>query len=412
LGFICILVLGICDLNFSFSSNLILNILMEKIVIIGGGGTGAALAHDLSLRGFEVSLFERGELLSGTTGRHHGLLHSGARYAVHDPAAARECIQENKILRRIAPQALEQNDGLFVALDENDLAFKPLFLENCRAAGIPTRELSAQQALALEPELNPNLRAAIQVPDATIDAWRLPLHFFATARANGARIHNFSEVIGFDQANGTVTGIRVLDHRRQREHDIRGDVFINAAGAWAGKISALAGVQVPILPGPGVMVAVHSRLTNMVINRLHRAGEGDILVPQRQLTILGTSIWLAEDPDLVELPREHRQRLIDLCAKLVPAVKGAKVHSVWHAVRPLIALSGADNPLEISRDFDCFDHRETDNLAGLVTVIGGKATTLRLMAEKTADLICSQTGHNIACETKTTRLMNYRDFYK
>ena len=385
---------------------------MEKIVIIGGGGTGAALAHDLALRGFEVSLFERGELLSGTTGRHHGLLHSGARYAVHDPAAARECIQENKILRHIAPQSLEQNDGLFVALDENDMAFKPSFLESCRAAEIPTRELTVQQALALEPELNSDLQAAVQVPDATIDAWRLPLHFFATARANGARIHNFSEVIGFYQSNGAVTGIRVMDHRRHREYDVKGDVFINAAGAWAGKLSALAGVQVPILPGPGVMVALNSRLTNMVINRLHKAGEGDIIVPQRKLTILGTSIWLADNPDLIELPREHQQRIIDLCTKLVPAVNRTEVHSVWYAVRPLIAASRADNPLEISRDFDCYDHRETDNLAGLVTIIGGKATTLRLMAEKTADLVCRLTGRDIACKTKTTRLLNYRLFYK
>ena len=385
---------------------------MEHVIIIGGGGTGAALAHDLALRGFEVSLFERGELLSGTTGRHHGLLHSGARYAVHDPAAARECILENKILRHIAPQALEQNDGLFVALDESDLAFKPLFLENCRAAGIPIRELSTRRALALEPALNPELLAAVQVPDATIDAWRLPLHFFATARANGARIHNFSEVIGFFQADGAVTGIRVLDHRRHREYNVRGDLFINATGAWAGKISALAGVQVPILPGPGVMVALNSRLTNMVINRLHKAGEGDIIVPQRQLTILGTSIWLADNPDQIELPREHQQRIIDLCAKLVPAVQKTTVHSAWHAIRPLIAMSRADDPLEISRDFDCYDHRVTDNLAGLVTIIGGKATTLRLMAEKTADLICSQTGRNIACTTKTTKLLNYRQFYK
>ena len=72
---------------------------MEHIIIIGGGGTGAALAHDLVLRGFRVSLFEKGELLSGTTGRHHGLLHSGARYAVHDSIAAQECFQENQILR-------------------------------------------------------------------------------------------------------------------------------------------------------------------------------------------------------------------------------------------------------------------------------------------------------------------------
>jgi glycerol-3-phosphate dehydrogenase len=385
---------------------------MEHIVIIGGGGTGAAIAHDLVLRGFDVSLFERGELLSGTTGRHHGLLHSGARYAVHDPAAARECIQENRILRHIAPQAIEQNDGLFLALNGADLAYKSAFLEDCDACGIPTKELTAKQALALEPELNPALKTAVQVPDATIDAWRLPLHFLATARANGARVHNFSEVIGFYQTNGAVTGIRIFDYQTHSEHDVDGDVFINAAGAWAGKIGDLAGVKIPVLPGPGVMVAVNTRLTNMVINRLHKAGEGDIIVPQRQLTILGTSIWLADDPDLVEMPRDHENRIIELCAQLVPAVKKADVHSTWYAIRPLIAMAQTNDPLEISRDFDCYDHQQRDNLAGLVSVIGGKATTLRLMAEKTADLICRQTGRNIPCKTKTNKLLNYRQFYK
>ena len=73
------------------------------VLIIGGGGTGGALAHDLALRGLRVTLVERGEVTSGTTGRHHGLLHSGARYATTDRAAAVECIAENKILRRIAP---------------------------------------------------------------------------------------------------------------------------------------------------------------------------------------------------------------------------------------------------------------------------------------------------------------------
>src|SRR6266536_4381753 len=73
------------------------------VLIIGGGGTGGALAHDLTLRGLRVTLVERGELTSGTTGRHHGLLHSGARYAVGDPESATECIQENRILRTICP---------------------------------------------------------------------------------------------------------------------------------------------------------------------------------------------------------------------------------------------------------------------------------------------------------------------
>ncbi|MBW2436510.1 MAG: FAD-dependent oxidoreductase, partial [Deltaproteobacteria bacterium] len=78
---------------------------MEHIIIIGGG-VGGALAHDLTLRGFRVTLVEKGELLSGTSGRHHGLLHSGARYVLHDLKTARECAEENRILRHIAPDAL------------------------------------------------------------------------------------------------------------------------------------------------------------------------------------------------------------------------------------------------------------------------------------------------------------------
>ena len=62
------------------------------VLIVGGGGTGGALAHDLALRGVKVTLVERGEFTSGTTGRHHGLLHSGARYAVNDQESAIECI--------------------------------------------------------------------------------------------------------------------------------------------------------------------------------------------------------------------------------------------------------------------------------------------------------------------------------
>jgi glycerol-3-phosphate dehydrogenase len=385
---------------------------MEHIVIIGGGGTGAALAHDLTLRGFEVSLYECGELLSGTTGRHHGLLHSGARYAVDDPVAAKECIRENRILRHIAPEAIEQNDGLFVALNDTDMDYRLAFLECCRQCEIPTEEIAPSRALAIEPALHPDLKAAIRVPDATLDAWRLPLHFYATAKANGARIHNFSQVIGFNKANGTVNGVRIFDHQTECEYDVQGDLFVNAAGAWADKICALAGIHLPLQPGPGVMVAVDARLTNMVINRLHAAGEGDIIVPQRQLSILGTTLWLAEDPDEIKLPPDHVQKIVKLCAQMVPAVRETAIRSVWRASRPLIEQKQSIGPQQISRTFDCYDHGQRDNLEGLLSIIGGKATTLRAMAEKSADLICSKTGRNIACKTKTEKLLHYRQYYK
>jgi len=385
---------------------------MEHIVIIGGGGTGAALAHDLTLRGFEVSLFERGEFLSGTTGRHHGLLHSGARYAVHDPVAARECIQENATLREIAPAAFEHNDGLFVALNKSDVNYRAEFLASCRKCGIPASELTGKQALAMEPALNPDSKLAIRVPDATMDAWRLPMHFLATAAANGARMHNFSEVVGFHKSNGNIEAVRILNHQTHQAYNVPADLFVNAAGAWSGNICDLAGIRLPLQPGPGVMVAVKGRLTNMVINRLNRAGQADIIVPQRKLSVLGTTLWLAQDPDTTIYPPEHVRKIVADCAAMVPAAKAAAIHSVWCAPRPLMAQEVPEDPQQISRTFDCFDHRQRDGLEGLVSIIGGKATTLRAMAEKAADLICQKTGRNIACTTKTEKLLHYRMFYK
>ncbi len=385
---------------------------MEKIVIIGGGGTGAALAHDLTLRGFNVSLFEKGELLSGTTGRHHGLLHSGARYAVNDPEAARECMAENRILRQITSDAIEPNDGLFVAIDESDMAYKEVFLESCNACGIPAKVLSPETARAIEPVLNADLKLAVQVPDATMDAWRLPLQFFATAKANGAQIHPYSEVIDIQTRSGSVCGVRILDHQTHREYDVPADVVVIAAGTWAGNLAKLLNIHIPIQPGPGVMVAVNARLTHMVINRLQPAGQGDIIVSQRNLSILGTSLWLADDPDIIDFPQDHIHQMIDLCAAMVPVVKDTPVHSAWLAARPLIANADADYPQMISRTFECYDHGIRDNIEGLVSIIGGKATTLRAMAEKTADLICRKLGNNISCKTKEFKLLHYRQFYK
>lgn len=388
---------------------------MEHIVIIGGGGTAAALAHDLVLRGFRVSLFERGEFFSGATGRHHGLLHSGGRYAVNDHEAARECIEENRLLRTLVPEAIEQNDGLFVAVDDEDMAYLPVFLEGCAACGIPTRNMDGETARLLEPGLTESVIAAVQVPDATFDAWRLPLPFLATARANGAKVHNFTEIVGVHVTAGAVRGVRVRDLRHGTEHDVEADVVVNATGAWAGRVAALAGFDVPIQPGPGVLVAVEGRVTDMVINRLRRPGEGDIIVPQRILSVLGTSLWLAEDPDRLGIPEEHVQRMVDNCSVMVPSCASRPVRSSWSAARPLISDPSAASLQDISRTFDCYDHGVRDGVGGFFSIIGGKAMTLRAMAEKAADTICTSLGIAPAdhpCQTRTTPLLPYRAFYR
>ena len=382
------------------------------VLIVGGGGTGGALAHDLALRGLKVTLVERGEFTSGTTGRHHGLLHSGARYAVNDRESAVECIEENAILRRICPGTFEENDGLFVAVTDEDMEYHDDFVKGCAECGIPTQELTRDEALALEPNLNPALKAAVRVPDATMDAMRMPLRFFATAQKNGADLRNYMEVLEVVANQRVVSGALVRDQVTGKVGEIRADLVVNATGPWSEKVAAMAGVDVPISPSPGVMLALRGRLCNMVVNRLHRSGDGDIIVPQRALSIVGPSSWTVEDPEELDVPEDHVRRMYEEGVKLIPAVAQAEFRAAWSAARPLIGSRGAaDTGRELSRTFKTYDHAETDGVEGFLTITGGKATTLRGMAELCADVICRKLGVEAECRTRETVLLPHTELF-
>jgi len=382
------------------------------VLIVGGGGTGGALAHDLTLRGLKVTLVDRGEVTSGTTGRHHGLLHSGARYAVGDKESAVECIEENMILRRICPGSFEENDGLFVAIDDEDMEYLEPFLKGCAESGIPTQQLTAAEALALEPNLNPEIKAAVRIPDGTMDAMRMPLRFFATAKHNGAQIHPYMEVQDLIVHDRVVSGAVVHDHVTGKDGQIRADIVVNATGPWSERIASMAGVDVPIRPSPGVLLALRGRLCNMVLNRLHKSGDGDIIVPQRGLSVVGTSSWTVENPDDLGVPEDHVQRMYDEGAKLIPAVKRVEFRAAWSAARPLIGSRGeADTGRELSRTFKTFDHKDSDGIEGFVTITGGKGTTLRGMAELCANVICGKLGIEAECRTRETVLLPHTAYY-
>ncbi len=134
----------------------------SEVIIIGGGATGAGIARDCARRGLRTLLIERHDIATGATGRNHGLLHSGARYAVTDNESARECISENRILRRIARHCIEPTNGLFITLPEDDLAWQQTFIDACQQAGIEATPLSPQETLRREPAVNPTLLGAVQ----------------------------------------------------------------------------------------------------------------------------------------------------------------------------------------------------------------------------------------------------------
>ena len=401
-----------------------------RIVVIGGGGTGAALAHDLTLRGFTVTLLERGELTCGTTGRHHGLLHSGARYAVSDHSVAQECMRETRILRRIAPDVIEFNWGLFIALDEEDVHYTKPFLQACAKAKIPTRMISGEAARRAEPNLSPAARHAVLVPDGVIDAWRLPLRFYATARRHGATIHTFTPAIAIETQGGRVTAVVGRELRTGRELRFNCDLAIGAAGAWGSKVAQLCDLKVALTPMAGSMVAVRGRLTNMVVSRLRPPGEGDIIVPQRRLSIIGATQWPADDLEVCTAPPDDIELLTANATHMLPAFGRAEFHAAWAAVRPLSGEQNAaqgddgdpdagsrepgstDHESTMSRGFRCIDHAREDGVEGFISIIGGKATVLRAMAEQGADLACRKLGVTVACTTRESPLASHRDYYR
>jgi len=379
------------------------------VVVIGGGGTGAATAYDLSLRGLSVILFERGELTSGTTGRHHGQLHSGARYALGDPHIAQECMAETRILRRIARDAIEYNQGLFLAIDDEGEALTPDFIAACREADIPAMEVPVQRALELERRINPKTRRAVLVPDGTIDAYRLAMRFFASAVARGAVVRNFTEVIEIDSSQGEVQGVRVRQIRTGLEQRYACRAIVNAAGPWADKVAALAQQDVPVTPAAGTMVALEGRLTNMVVSRLRRPGDGDIIVPQRRLSIIGSTQRKVDDPDGLRPLEEEISFLLSSADELIPDFSKQPFRSAWTAARPLAGRSSEEGR-EISRDISVIDHGKTGNLKGLFTILGGKATTLRIMGELVSDQVAQYLDVDEPCRTALFELYPY-DYY-
>ena len=211
--------------------------------------------------------------------------------------------------------------------------------------------------------------------------------------------------------DGVVAGAAVRDHVTGREGEIHADLVVNAAGPWSGKVAAMAGASVPITPSPGVLLALQGRYCNMVINRMHKPGDGDIVVPQRGLSIVGTSSWVVEDPDELSVPEDHVERMYAEGSKLIPALRHAPRRAAWSAARPLVGSAGAATGRELSRTFQTFDHSQQDGIEGFVTITGGKATTLRGMAELCADVVCRKLGIDEPCRTRDTVLLPHTAYY-
>ena len=376
------------------------------VIIIGGGITGAGTQRDCAMRGLRTLLIERSDIATGATGRNHGLLHSGARYAVNDPESARECIQENQILRQIAAHCIDETDGLFITLPEDDLGYQKTFVEACQRAGISAEVIDPALARRLEPSVNPDLIGAVRVPDSSVDPFRLCAANMLDAKIHGGQVRLHNEVIGFIREGDAIKGVRTRNLKTGDTEEYRAAVTVNACGIWGHHIAELAGVHVGMFPAKGALLVFAHRINNMVINRCRKPANADILVPGDTVCVIGTTSTHIpfEECDNVAVTPDEVTLLITEGAKLSPALFSTRILRAYAGVRPLVSADDDPSGRNISRGIVCLDHETRDGLKGFITITGGKLMTYRLMAEIATDAVCRKLGLDKRCETATTPL--------
>ncbi len=374
-----------------------------QVLIIGGGVTGTGLARDLALRGVHSILVEKHDLNAGASGGNHGLLHSGARYIVSDPSAAKECQIENQLLKRLAPQCIEDTGGLFVAVEGDDESYVVEFPQHCAQAGIAATPVDVAEARNREPGLSPKIIAAYSVGDASIDPFRLTIDNIGHAQELGSQFCPNNQAVKFTCQNKRINRVLIVDTVSGQEKTIEAEYVVNAAGAWSGKVAALAGIPLQINYSKGSLLVTQQRITKGVINRLRDASDGDIVVPGGTVSILGTTSMRIDSLGQVRPTITEVDHIINEVAAMLPEVESARYIRAYCGVRPLTGTSSIGDDREVSRGFTLIDH-SADGVDNFLTITGGKLTTFRLMAEKAANLICRHMGVGAPCKTAAVPL--------
>ncbi len=371
--------------------------LKTTVVVIGGGVTGVGILRDLSMRGIKAILVERDDLGYWTSSRFHGLLHSGGRYAVKDKEAARECIEENTILRRIGRHCVEATESIFVRAPEDSEEYEQEWVKSCKECGISAIPITMDEAFRLEPNLSRKIVSAYRCPGAAVDGFRLLWQTVASAQRYGGQFRTYTEVIGIEVENGLVCGVKVRDRWTGQEENIACDFVISAAGSFAGEVAHMAGLTVNVKPSKGTLIAFNHRLCQRVIHRLHKSSDADIFVPHGSITILGTSS-IDSAPDDTSTETAEVEAMLKIGQVTFEDIYDYRILRVFAGTRPLYSADPNAKGRNASRGFVTLDHAH-DGIKHFMSVCGGKFTTYRLMAEKVVDIVAGQLGVNEKCRT-------------
>ncbi|MFX1543386.1 MAG: FAD-dependent oxidoreductase [Promethearchaeota archaeon] len=372
------------------------------VVVIGGGSTGTATARDCALRGLKTLLLERDDIASATVGTCAGMISSGLKY-MDEPKIVDLCSEEVVHLNHIARHIIMKNPILTPILELSDLStggnFAAEYSKRAESRDVPpVLFLEPEDALEIEPLLNPDIISSMYFEEYFIDPFRLCLLQALDAQANGAVIKTYCEVVGISERYGTIESVTYYNRVTGELETSTTKSIINAGGPWAHRIAALVGAKLNLRLNKGAHVILDRRVVNVGIIAKAVDGRMIYLFPHENTTLLGTTAldtW--DNPDTLVATHDEIEYLLKSIEWVIPSIREARIIRTMEGVRPLVPTWKVPEG-EVTRGYEIIDH-ESDGVSGMLSFTGGKLVMCRHMAEAVTDGVCKKLGVEAKCAT-------------
>jgi glycerol-3-phosphate dehydrogenase len=387
------------------------------LLVIGGGIIGAGIARDAALRGLSVALLEKADFGGGTTAASSRLVHGGLRYLeMLDFRLVRLDLREREILLRVAPHLVHPLEFLVPFYDTSSLlrwkmrAGMALYDGLSWDKSLPShRILTRDETTAAEPMLR---RAGLRGAAAYFDGHapmpeRICLENALDARASGATILNYTEVTGFEQTGTGRPALRLCDLLEGGEASVRGRVVVNAAGPWLDRVDALLTARATsrIRTTKGIHLVGPPLSTRALVLFSPHDGRLFFVLPWAGCSAIGTTDTdFADDPALARASAADVDYLVESASRFVPVDRDSLYYTTA-GVRALVMKPGSES--SVSRMHRIVDEAQA-GLPGLISVLGGKITGYRAIAEEATDLVARKLGATRRCVTRESPLPGAR----
>ena len=369
-------------------------------IVIGGGASGLGCALDASSRGYSVILLEKFDFCKGTSSRSTKLIHGGVRYLEKGQISlVYEALKERDILKKNAPHLVKQV-GFLIPVYNYFLKFYYFFglkiydFISGNLSFEKSRTVNRESAIKLVPNVEKQkLKGGVVYFDGQFDDSRLGIDIALTSEINNAVLINYMSVESLIKENGKIKGVIAHDSVNNSNFSINSDNVINATGVFSRSIMELDSnkLKTVIRPSQGVHLVVDKCFLNGNFGILvPKTSDGRVLfaVPWQDHVIIGTTDTVVDNPSFnPESTKEEIDFILENVKNYLELYpKRDNIKSVFVGLRPLVANNSNSKSKDLSRK-----HKIIVSKSGMVSVIGGKWTTYRRMAENVIDLALKKT---------------------